>query len=72
MDKNKKLELIAETVELEAEDLTEDMLLEDIEAWDSVAVLSIISIMNDEFNKFPNAAEIRAYKTVGDLLNAME
>ncbi len=72
MEKSKKLELIAEALEYEAEDLAEDMLLEDIDTWDSVAVLSVISIMNDQFNKFPNATEIRAYKTIGDLLNAME
>lgn len=69
-DQEKMIE-IADILEKEPEELTPDTVLEDLETWDSVAVLSFISVMNDNFNKFPNAREIRSYVTVGDLMNAM-
>lgn len=71
MTEQEKLDIIADILELEPEEISRDILLEDIETWDSVAVLSFISVMNDEFNKFPNALEIRTYKTVGNLMDAM-
>ncbi len=71
MTLEEKMEELADILELEQNELTEETVLEEIETWDSVAVLSFIAIMNEKFNKFPNANEIRAYKTVGDLLNAM-
>lgn len=71
MTDEKKLEIIADVLEVETDEITKNTVLADVETWDSVAILSFISIMNDEFNKYPNANEIRAYATVGDLMNAM-
>lgn len=71
MTEQEKLMEIADILEMETEELADDVILDELETWDSVAVLSIISVMNDRFNKFPNASEIRAYKTVGDLMKAM-
>lgn len=71
MTDQQKLAEIADILEMEEEELTPECVLDELETWDSVAVLSVISIMNDKFNKFPNADEIRRYKTVGDLINAM-
>lgn len=72
MNEQEKIAAIADILEVEESEINKDTLLNDIETWDSVAVLSFISIMNDEFNKFPNAMEIRGYKTVGDLMAVME
>lgn len=71
MSENEKIENIADILEMEAEEISRDTILDECEAWDSIAVLSIISIMNEEFNRFPHADEIRSYKTVGDLMDAM-
>lgn len=71
MTNQQKLAEIADILEMEPEELTPELVLNDLETWDSIAVLSVISIMNDKFNKFPNADEIRRYKTIGDLLDAM-
>lgn len=71
MTEQEKIMEIADILELEPEKVTKGMLLEEVETWDSVAVLSFIAVMNDRFNKFPKASEIRAYKTVGDLMAAM-
>ena len=72
MTTEEKMEMIADILEMDLEEINSDTKLSDIDTWDSVAVLSFIAIMNDEFNKFPMAAEIRAYRTVGDLAEAME
>lgn len=72
MQLEKKKELLADILEVDVEEVLEDKLLQDYETWDSVAVLSVIAIINEEFNRFPMADEIRAYKTVGDLMSALE
>lgn len=72
MSDEEKLECIADCVEAEIEELTKDTVLEDLENWDSVAVLSIISVISEKFQRYPNAKEILSYKTVGDLMAAFE
>lgn len=72
MSNEEKMEFIAESVEMEVEELTPDMALEDLENWDSVAVLSVISIINEKFDRYPDATEILGYKTIGDLMEAFK
>lgn len=72
MTDKEKLMAIADILEVEDAEINEHTVLLEVDTWDSVAILSFISFMNDEFNKFPNAIEIRSYKTVGDLMNAMQ
>ncbi len=72
MTREEKIETIADILELEEEEVKEDIILDEIEAWDSVAVLSVISVINEKFDRFPLAEEIRAYKTVRDLMQAFE
>lgn len=72
MSEKEKLEHIAESVEMEVEQLTQDTVLEDLDTWDSVAVLSIIAVINENFDRYPNATEILGYKTVGDLMDAFK
>lgn len=71
MTEQEKLIEIADILEVEPEEINKNSMLEDIETWDSVAILSFIAVMNDKFNKFPNAQEIRSYATVGDLMAVM-
>lgn len=71
MTTQEKMMEIADILEMEVSELSEDMVLSDIETWDSMAILSIIAVINDRFNKFPNASEIRSYKTIRDLMDAM-
>lgn len=72
MERNEKLEIIADILEVDVEDVKEDMLLEDFETWDSVAVLSVIAMMDEKFGKYPHASEIRQYIKVSDLMDHME
>ena len=72
MTREEKLEIIADILEVEVDELEDDMVLEEFETWDSVAVLSVIAMMDEKFGKYPHASEIRQYVRVIDLLNSME
>lgn len=71
MDELEKLEILADILELDVNEISKDLVLEECGAWDSVAILSVIAVMNDKFDRFPHADEIRSYKTIGDLMEAM-
>ena len=72
MTDQEKMECIAESVEMDVSEISPDTVLSELENWDSVAVLSIISVINEKFNKFPSAAEILKYTTVRDLMEALQ
>ncbi|MCI8364024.1 MAG: acyl carrier protein [Eubacterium sp.] len=72
MTREEKIETIADILEMDDENIKEDMVLEELETWDSVAVLSVISVINEKFDRYPSAEEISAYKTVQDLMDAFE
>lgn len=72
MSREECLEVIADILELEVTDLSEEMELNNIDTWDSIAVLSVISIMNEKYDQYPTARQIHANKTVGDLLTFLE
>ena len=72
MTREEKIEIIADILEVEPDEVQEDMVLEDFETWDSVAVLSVIGMMDEHFGKYPHASEIRSYIKVGDLMKNME
>lgn len=70
MTKQEKIESIEEILDVEG--LQEDSVLAEYDEWDSVAVLSFIALMDEEFGKAVKGAEIRALKTVKDLMDMME
>lgn len=72
MTREEKIEIIADILEVEPDEVQEDMVLEDFETWDSVDVLSVIAMMDEHFGKYPHASEIRSYIKVGDLMKNME
>ncbi len=72
MDREKKLELLAEILDADTESLKEDMLLTDAGEWDSLATLSFVVMMSDEFGREVSREEARGLQTVGDALNMMD
>lgn len=72
MTNQEKLEKIAEIMDLEPEEIKEDAILAEYDEWDSVAVLSFIALMDEEFGKEVRGGEIRKLITVNDLMNIME
>ena len=72
MDTEKKLELLAEVLDADPADLSEDMELADAGEWDSLAILSFLVMMGDEFGREVSRAEIKKLVTVKDVLDMME
>jgi acyl carrier protein len=72
MDLNEKKQLLADLFEIEPETIIADMLLSDLEAWDSMSKLSLIVLMDDECNKKLTGEKIQEFVTIGDILDFMD
>ena len=68
----KKLELLADTFDCNVEDISADKLLDEFENWDSMTKLSLIVLMDDEFNKQLTNEDIKSFKTIGDIIAIMQ
>lgn len=71
MELNEKLEALAEIFDCDAGELKPETQLDTLE-WDSMAMLSLIAMIKARFDKKLPGAEIRAFKTVQDILTVME
>ncbi|MBQ6499097.1 MAG: acyl carrier protein [Ruminococcus sp.] len=72
MTEQEKIALIEETLDLDEGTLTADTVLDDVDEYDSMAKLSLIVMMDDEFGKKLTGDVIKGFKTVGDILAVME
>ena len=72
MDLKQKLAELEDIMDVEEGTLKPEMDLETIEEWDSLSALSFVVFMGDEFGKKVSGAQIRAFKTVQDILDIME
>lgn len=71
MTDEKKLELLEDMLELDSGTLKPEIVLEDLDEWDSVAVISFIALVDDEFDKVIKGTSVREQKTVADLMTLM-
>ncbi|GAU09371.1 acyl carrier protein [Desulfoplanes formicivorans] len=67
MNKKKFLNEIEEIIEVDAETLSGDELLEDLEDWDSLAVMGFIAMVDRQFSMTLDAEKIGQCKSVNDL-----
>ena len=72
MTNEKKIELLADIIDVEPSELTPETRLVDMSEWDSIAALSFISMMDEEFGKEFKGSEFKKIVTVQDALNVME
>ena len=56
-------------LELEEGSLTIDTKLNDIEEWDSLTALSVISMVDEQFEQTITGADLRTLSTIEDLYN---
>lgn len=68
MTKIELLEEVKETLQRD-EDISLDMKLDDIEEWDSLAVISLISLYDELFSVITTNANIEKCKTINDVIN---
>ncbi len=66
--KEKFLKLFAEIIESD-EQIAPEMNLEDIEEWDSLAALTMISMVDDEYGVIIGHKDLEKMVIVGDILD---
>jgi len=67
-----KIALIEEALDTEEGILTLNTQLDLLEEWDSIAMLSLIAMLDERFGKTIGGKELKAVKTVKDILAYME
>ena len=70
MDTKIFIEKFAEALEIETTDvLSTETIFRDLEEWDSLAYLSVIAMMDEEFEIQIENVEFKQLKTLGDIMN---
>ncbi len=72
MSEKEKLAMLEDMLDIDEGSLAADMDLEGVDGWDSMAKLSLIVLLDDEFSRVITADEVRELKTVQDILDLME
>lgn len=72
MELTKKIALLEEALDTEEGVLTPETSLDTVEEWDSIAMLSLIAMLDEEFDKTITGKELKELKTVADILAYME
>lgn len=71
MSTKEKLNQLEELLDIEEGTLNENDVLDSIPEYDSMAKLSLIVLMDEEFNKKLTGEQILTFKTVKDILDFM-
>mgnify|MGYP000902063589 FL=1 len=69
MDMNEFIEKIKEVLEIEDREVNESDLFRDYDEWDSLAYLSVIAFLDEEYEIQMEEAEFNTLKTIEDLYN---
>jgi acyl carrier protein len=73
MEIEKKISLLSEILEAQVSDISPDDLLDKFSSWDSMAALSLIVMLEENFNKSDiDGKMIKSFIFVRDILNIME
>lgn len=73
MNLEDKISLIAEILDVPANDIEVNDSLESFESWDSMASLMLISVLEESFSRTDvEGAEISNMKTIEDIIKVME
>jgi len=73
MNVEEKLVILADLFEVDVSELTPETELESIDSWDSMAALSLIVLLEDEFNIVAaDGYMIKSFRTIQDILNVTE
>ena len=72
MTNEEKIALLEDMLELDGGTLKPGMNLKDISEYDSMAKLSLIVMMDEEFGKKLTGEQIREFKTIQDIIDFMD
>ena len=59
-------------LELEIGEFYPETNLDDLEEWDSLAAISYVVMMDEEFSVVANPIDIKNFKTIQDILDSMK
>ena len=63
------IELFKETLEIEENNVSRDTVFRDLDKWDSMAFLSVIAMIDEEYDVVIEGNDFRELKTIGDLID---
>lgn len=72
MTNQEKLHLLEELLDIEKDTLNEDTVLEELEQWDSIAVITTIAMLDSQFGIIATSEEVKGFITVKDIMSKME
>ena len=72
MSNEKKMEMLAEIMELDVSEIREDAELSDYDEWDSITALSFIALVDEQFHKNLSGNQVKEFRTIKDVLDVME
>jgi acyl carrier protein len=72
MTSKEKLNLLEELLDIGKDTLSEDTELKNLSEWDSLAVIAIIAMFDDEFGKIIESDDVKRFVTVKDIMDKME
>lgn len=67
-----KLALIADALDADEELIKPETVLKELEEWDSMGVIAVISMLDKKYKVQLKADKIKALKTVADILEYMK
>lgn len=72
MDIAEKLRTLEELFDVEEGTINEETVLEEMDQWDSMAVISLIAMYDEKFNKVITPKTIKEFKTISDIISYMD
>jgi len=72
MSEKEKISMLEETLGMDEGSLNPDIVLADLDEYDSMAKLALIVMFDDEFEKKMTGTIIKGFKTVSDIMALME
>ena len=69
---NKLIEIVAEALEIDQDDARNDLILDPEDNWDSIAMLSVIASIDEEFDVQLDGDELAACRSLSQILNLLK
>lgn len=69
---NKLIEIVAEALEIDQDDARNDLILDPEDNWDSIAMLSVIASIDEEFDVQLDGDELAACTSLSQILNLLK
>lgn len=72
MNATEFIEKFAEALDIDAAGLSVETVFRDLDEWDSISYLSVIAMMDEEYETQIENIEFKQLKTLGDIVNYIE